>query len=81
MLTRCFRRVVNENSHPGAGGHYAQYLHCNPSKITHIVEATKMAQDECKRLFREERWNCRSHNPNKPYGNIVEIGTVIPNLI
>ncbi|XP_057303554.1 protein Wnt-1-like [Hydractinia symbiolongicarpus] len=60
--------VLNQN------GYHAQYLKHHPSQRGLIKKVVHTSTSECQRLFKYNRWNCKSTNPLKPFGDIVDIG-------
>ena len=55
-------------------GAYGRYLRQNPSHSTYVNKGINRAVDECRNLFKYNRWDCRSDNKYEPFGDVVRKG-------
>ena len=55
-------------------GAYGRYLRRHPTHSPYVNKGIYRAVEECRELFKHNRWNCLSQNPRQPFGNVVDKG-------
>ena len=56
-------------------GAYGRYLRQYPTHSPYVNKGIYKAVNECRELFKYNRWNCHSQNPHQPFGDVVDKGT------